>query len=135
MGKRKRSAVVRSEAAEKHWKAYWQEMKRKDSDVATPSTSEVAGRVAWRAGGTSEMSQDVFMSYAEAFYGAMDNFYDEQQEIVHETVREVHTSQVALIPRPSNLATMNWVAQNDTLPSEGLIFCLLQYIYAFLYVL
>lgn len=43
--------------------------------------------------GTTDMPQSVFMNYASAFYCAMDNFYKEQQNIVLETVREVHTKQ------------------------------------------
>lgn len=43
--------------------------------------------------GTSDMPQSVFMNYANAFYCAMDNFYKEQQNVVLDTVREVHTKQ------------------------------------------
>ena len=41
--------------------------------------------------GTTDMPQSVFMNYANALYCAMDDFYKEQQNIVLETVREVHT--------------------------------------------
>ena len=52
MGKRKRSVVARSEAAKKHWKAYWQEKKKKESEGATQSTSqaEAAGEQSVEAG-------------------------------------------------------------------------------------
>lgn len=43
--------------------------------------------------GTKDMPQSVFMNYASAFYCAMNNFYNEQQNIVLETVRKFHTRQ------------------------------------------
>lgn len=46
--------------------------------------------------GTSEMSQNVFIRYANTLYSAMGDYYETQQKIVHETVREVHTSQVGV---------------------------------------
>lgn len=53
--------------------------------------------------GTKEMSQKIFMQYAETFYGAMERYYDEQQTIVRDTVKEVCTKQLETVaPAPSD---------------------------------
>lgn len=43
--------------------------------------------------GTSEMSASVFMQYANTLYSAMEDYFETQQKIVHENVREFHTRQ------------------------------------------
>lgn len=69
--------------------------------------------------GTTDMQQTAFMNCARAFYRAMDNFYKEQQNIVLETVREVHTKQDATVVQSTDRKIDVGVGYDGTWMTRG----------------